>query len=92
MDNPLVSVVIPAYNCADVIGETLASVACQTYGNIEAVIVDDGSSDETGKVIDGFQGKGKVEILPPGERRSRFRQEHRNPGGQRGVHRFPGCR
>ena len=76
MDAPLVSVVIPAYNCAGVIGETLASVARQTYGNIEAVIVDDGSSDDTGKVIDGFQGKGKVGY---------FRQENGGPGSARNT-------
>jgi glycosyltransferase involved in cell wall biosynthesis len=45
--SPLVSVVIPAYNCAPFIGETLDSVYRQTYGNWEVIVIDDGSTDET---------------------------------------------
>jgi glycosyltransferase involved in cell wall biosynthesis len=76
MDKPLVSVVIPAYNCADVIGKTIDSVARQTYGNIEIVVVDDGSSDDTGRVVDGFTGNGKVICL---------RQENGGPGSARNT-------
>src|SRR5262245_47736384 len=45
--SPLVSVVVPAYNCAPLIGETLESVYGQTYGNWEVIVIDDGSTDET---------------------------------------------
>lgn len=45
--NPLISVIIPAYNCAATIDETLRSVRGQTYHNIEIIVVDDGSTDET---------------------------------------------
>lgn len=48
---PLVSVVIPVYNSAAHIAETLASVFCQEYGNFEVIVVDDGSSDGSGEII-----------------------------------------
>jgi glycosyltransferase involved in cell wall biosynthesis len=50
-DQPLVSVIIPTYNRAHLIGETLDSVVIQTYENWECIIVDDGSSDNTDEVV-----------------------------------------
>jgi glycosyltransferase involved in cell wall biosynthesis len=50
--SPLVSVVIPAYNCAAFIGESLESVYRQTYRNWEVVVIDDGSTDETRAALD----------------------------------------
>ena len=44
---PKISIVIPAYNVGPYLTECLASVAAQTYKDIEAVIVDDGSHDDT---------------------------------------------
>lgn len=44
---PLVSVIIPAFNCEATLPETLRSVAAQTYSNLEILIVDDGSTDGT---------------------------------------------
>ncbi|WP_338691532.1 glycosyltransferase [Neisseria leonii] len=43
---PLVSVMIPYYNCKTYIGETIASVENQTYPRIEIIVVDDGSAEE----------------------------------------------
>jgi glycosyltransferase involved in cell wall biosynthesis len=51
MSNPKVTVIIPTYNRANLIGETLESVHAQTFGDYEIVIVDDGSTDDTHSVV-----------------------------------------
>jgi len=48
---PTVSVIIPAYNGAELIGETLHSLAAQTLTDWEAIVVDDVSSDTTREVV-----------------------------------------
>lgn len=50
----LVSVVMPAYNHERFIRETIDSVLCQTWRNLELVIIDDGSTDGTAEVIKSF--------------------------------------
>lgn len=55
--NPLVSVIIPAYNAENFITKTLNSVLSQTYKNIEVLVVDDGSQDRTTEIVEAFAQK-----------------------------------
>lgn len=54
MDKILISVVIPAYNIAPYIGRCLDSMIAQEYKNLEFIVVNDGSTDNTGEIIDQY--------------------------------------
>ena len=54
---PLVSIVTPAYNQAAFLRDTIESVLSQDYPNIEYIVFDDGSTDETRKVLEEFDGR-----------------------------------
>ncbi|MDD5924050.1 MAG: glycosyltransferase [Clostridia bacterium] len=51
---PLISIIVPAYNIEPYISRCLDSILSQTYQNIEIVVVNDGSSDKTGEIIDQY--------------------------------------
>jgi glycosyltransferase involved in cell wall biosynthesis len=72
-ENPLISVVMPAYNSSKFIGEAAESALKQTYQNIELIIVDDGSTDNTLAVAEDLSDKDKrvkVYSIPPAGRPS----------------------
>ncbi len=73
-EQPLVSIIIPTFNRAHLIGETLDSVLAQTYQNWECIVVDDGSTDGTDVLMGEYVAKD-----------TRFQYHHRPddrlPGG-----------
>ncbi len=61
---PLVSVIIPAYNAAAFLRGTLDSVLSQTYRHLEVLVVDDGSQDETSRIVEAVAASdGRVHLL-----------------------------
>ncbi len=54
-DLPLVSVIVPSYNQADWLPKTLESIIAQTYPVWEAVVINDGSTDDTKEIIKKFE-------------------------------------
>lgn len=55
--NPGVSIIIPTYNSARYLPEALESAFNQTYGNIEIIVVNDGSTDDTRQIMDRFASR-----------------------------------
>jgi glycosyltransferase involved in cell wall biosynthesis len=72
MASTSISVVIPAYNRAELIGTTLRSLLAQTLPAAEIIVVDDGSTDGTAEVAEAFGSPVRV-----------FRQENAGPGAAR---------
>ena len=70
--NPTVSVIIPTYNRAHLIGRAIQSVLNQTYQDFEVIVVDDGSTDNTEEVIKEYQEQ---------DRRIRYIRHEKNKGG-----------
>lgn len=54
MDGEKISVVVPAYNTAPWLKRSLDSLLAQTYKNLEVIVVNDGSTDDTGPVLDDY--------------------------------------
>ena len=69
MDNKI-SIIVPAYNIEIYLARTLDSILAQTYRNLEVIVVNDGSKDGTGAVIDRYAA-----------RDSRIRPIHKENGG-----------
>ena len=62
--NPLVSVVVPAYNVEGTVSATIESLFAQDYSNFEVLCIDDGSTDGTSAILDAFAAKdGRVRVV-----------------------------
>ena len=70
-NNPLVSIIVPVYNTEKYLRKCLDSILGQSYQNLEIILVDDGSTDKSGDIIDEYQKKdGRVVTI------------HKKNGGQ----------
>ena len=57
MNNPLVSIIVPVYNVQNSVARCLESICAQTWKNIEIILVNDGSRDESFSVCEQFREK-----------------------------------
>lgn len=57
MDNDLISVIVPVYNVEAYLPRCLDCITNQTYRNLEIILVDDGSTDGSGSICDGYVAK-----------------------------------
>ncbi len=63
-DEALISIVIPVYNSSKYLKETVESIERQTYQNYEAIFVDDGSTDDSIKILEKYQAQNeKIQIV-----------------------------
>ena len=69
-EKPLISVIVPVYNVAAYLDECVKSIVNQTYSNLEIILVDDGSTDESEALCDAW-----------GDRDSRVLVIHKENGG-----------
>jgi len=76
-NDPLVSVIIPTYNRSNVLPRTLSSLVKQTYKNMEVIVIDDASTDDTEKVAKSFVGslnlvylRNKINLKTPSRSRN----------------------
>ena len=61
--NELVSIIMPSYNTAKYIGESIESVQRQTYQNWELIIVDDCSPDNTDEVVKSYLSDERINFF-----------------------------
>ena len=60
----LVSIILPSFNGEKMIAESLDSLLSQTYQNIEIIAINDGSSDRTGEILEGYAAKdSRIKVL-----------------------------
>ena len=65
-EQELISVIVPVYNVEAYLPRCLETIAAQTYRNLEIILVDDGSTDESGEICDAFAQKdSRAKVIHP---------------------------
>lgn len=77
--NQLVSVIIPAYNAQEIITSCIKSVLNQTYHNIEIIVIDDGSTDSTLRIVQEYKNGFSINCLRI------FHQDNQGPSKARNL-------
>src|SRR5689334_19611863 len=80
--DPLVSVIVPAYNAEQFITKTVDNVFQQTWKSIELIIVNDGSSDRTSEVLEPYLKDGRLVYI---EQQNQGSSTAKNMGLQRAT-------
>ena len=83
--NELVSVIIPSYNRAAYIEAAINSALDQTYGPVEVIVVDDGSTDGSYEKLQSWAERGELVLLTHPERRNRGQSASINLGIQQAA-------
>lgn len=86
--NKLVSVIIPSYNRAAYIEAAINSALDQTYGPVEVIVVDDGSTDGSYEKLQQWAEREELVLLTHPERRNRGQSASINLGIQRATGRY----
>ena len=60
---PLISIIVPAYNVEKYIKACLDSIIAQTYSNFEVIVINDGSTDQTEKILNEYESNSKIRIF-----------------------------
>ena len=63
MQHPKVSVIVPNYNHAPYLSERLDSILGQTYNDLELLILDDASTDDSCRILTRYHSKPRVQII-----------------------------
>ena len=64
MPDPTHTVIVPAYNAAETVGQAIRSVGAQTDSSFEVIAVDDGSSDATPELLGGrCRGRSRIRVV-----------------------------
>ena len=79
---PLVSIIIPCYNYEKYVEKSIESALAQTYKNIEIIIIDDGSTDETPHILEKYCNYGNIVLLAHPEHQNRGVSKSRQLGVQ----------
>ena len=63
-DNPKISIIVPVYNTESFLSECIESLCIQTYGNTQIILVDDGSTDNSGVICDSYANDNpKIKVI-----------------------------